>query len=436
VRERIAPDAREVADVIVVGGGPAGMMAAYQATHCGARVLLLEKMHRLGLKLGISGKGRCNVTNWSDLAELVAGMPGNGTFLYSAFAAFSPADLVAFLEEAGIATEIERGGRVFPASGRALDVVRALESRVAAAGVRVERRAPVRSITGAGDAGPWTVGTMDGVTRCGRAVILATGGASYPATGSTGDGYALAATLGHRIVTPRPSLVPLDCAEDFVARLAGLSLRNVRVSLRGRNGRASGSTLLGELLFTHTGVSGPTVLSLSRRIATGELPVPAILAIDLKPGLEAERLDARILRDFGAGTRRLFRNALGELLPRSLIPVVVERSGIAPDKPVHQVTREERERLVRLFKEFTLTVTGTRSMEEAIVTAGGVDVREVDPRTMESRVAPGLFLAGEVLDVDGYTGGYNLQAAFSTGWLAGRSAAKATVGTRAPGPGA
>lgn len=438
--------------MVVVGGGPAGMMAALQAASHGAQVVLLEKKDRLGLKLGISGKGRCNITNWTDVQGLIQGIPGNGRFLFSAFSAFGPADLTAFLDNLGVPTVTERGRRVFPASNRALDVVRALKGAVAAAGVRVRTTAPVVTLQPpAGSSGSWVALAADGSRTPGRAVVLATGGASYPATGSTGDGYRLAAGLGHRVVEPRPSLVPLVCAEEFVEQLAGLTLENVEVTLApaGREVQAEPEengggvrrqpdrprhrskahdrkpvTLFGELLFTHFGVSGPTVLSLSRAIATGDVPLPATLSIDLKPALTIEQLDARLLRDFGAEARRQYKNSLTGLLPRSLVPVVIQLSAIPPEKPVHQITRAERERLGHLLKGLRLTVAGTRGWEEAIVTTGGVDVREVDPRTMESLFRPGLFFAGEVLDVDGYTGGYNLQAAFSTGRLAGEGAAR------------
>ena len=427
--------------MVVVGGGPAGMMAAIQAASAGARTILLEKKDRLGLKLGISGKGRCNITNWTDVQGLVQAIPGNGRFLYSALTNFGPPELVAFLDRLGVPTMVERGRRVFPASNRALDVVRAMKGAVTAAGVKVRIAWPVAALQPPGSAGgTWVVATTGGERIPGHAVVLATGGASYPATGSTGDGYRLAAELGHRVVEPRPSLVPMICAEKFVAELSGLTLENVQVTLSAPEGgggrtRPAGVTgkanrlnpqisLFGDLLFTHFGVSGPTILSLSRALATGQIPLPAVLSIDLKPALSFEQLDARLLRDFGAETRRQYKNALGGLLPRSLIPVVIDRSEIPPEKPVHQITRPERERLAQLLKVFRLTVTATRSWEEAVVTTGGVDVGQVDPRTMESRLRPGLFFAGEVLDVDGFTGGYNLQAAFATGYLAGQAAAR------------
>ncbi len=431
-----------VSGVVVVGGGPAGMMAAVQAAAGGARTVLLEKKDRLGLKLGISGKGRCNLTNWTDVEGLVQGIPGNGRFLYSAFANFGPPDLVSFLDKLGVPTVVERGRRMFPVSNRALDVVRALKGAVAAAGVKVRTVAPVAGLLPpASDGGTWVVVTAGGERFQGHAVVLATGGASYPATGSTGDGYRLAAGVGHRIVEPRPSLVPMICAEEFVAALAGLTLENVQVTLVAGDGAGKaaktglGVSLFGDLLFTHFGVSGPTVLSLSRALATGRIPLPAVLSIDLKPALSLEQLDARLLRDFGAETRRQYKNALGGLLPRSLIPVIIGLSHIPPEKPVHQITRSERERLARLLKGMRLTVTATRSWEEAVVTTGGVDVGQVDPRTMESRLCPGLFFAGEVLDVDGFTGGYNLQAAFSTGHLAGRVAARKALSQAHKAPG-
>lgn len=413
--------------VVVVGGGAAGMMAAGRAAELGAPVTLLEKTNRLGKKLLISGKGRCNLTNATDIRGLVEGFPGQGAFLWSAFAAFSNQDLIEFFRSRGVPTKVERGGRVFPESDRAEEVAEALEGYLRAGGVRVVTDAPVEEIL-TSEGKVTGVLTRDGEGYPATAVILATGGASYPGTGSTGDGYGLAGRLGHTIIPPQPSLVPLETAEEWVRELQGLTLKNVRVRAEDSARRNIGEEF-GEMLFTHYGVSGPIILTLSRAVgqhlrAQGE---PVKLHLDLKPALSEEQLDARIQRDFEKYQRKAFRNALDDLLPRSLIPVAVRLSGINPDKPVHQVTREERLVLVRLLKDFTLTVTKTRSIKEAIVTAGGIATREINPKTMESKVVSGLFIAGELIDVDAYTGGFNLQAAFSTGFVAGSAAAIAVI---------
>jgi predicted Rossmann fold flavoprotein len=379
-------------------------------------VTVVEKNAVLGRKLRISGKGRCNLTNDTDVAGLLAHIPGNPRFLKHAFHRFTPRMTMAFFTEHGLALKTERGERVFPVSDDADDVAHALEGYCRDAGVRIASGVSVRRIVSAG-------GCVTGVeSATGRrypaeAVVLATGGASYPGTGSTGDGYRLAAELGHTIIPPRASLVPVETVETWPTELQGLSLRNVTLSVLAPGGERLYREQ-GELLFTHFGVSGPLVLSASRYLGEGQ---GAGLLIDLKPALEESRLDARVLRDFAGSQRRHFSNALGDLLPASLIPVMVRLSGIPADRPVHQVTREQRARLVRLLKNLTLTVRSLRPLAEAIITTGGVDVREVNPLTMESKRIQGLYLAGEVLDVDGLTGGFNLQIAWSTGRLAGES---------------
>ena len=407
--------------VIVVGGGVAGLMAAGQAAEMGADMLLLEKMNHPGRKLRIAGKGRCNLTNVAPVSEFIAHFGPNGRFLRQAFARFFNADLVAFFEELGVRTVAERGGRVFPSSGQAHDVVDALVWWIGKQGVTLRTRSPVKRLLVEGE----RVVGVQVPRRIYRAdaVIVATGGASYPATGSTGDGYRLAQAVGHTIVPIRPALVPLETAGDVAPRLQGLSLRNVTVRV-WVNGRKQAEAF-GEMLFTHFGVSGPIILSLSRQVVDAlRLGQTVVLSIDLKPALDEGKLDARLLRDLDVHGKQQFRTLLKELLPSKLISVCTDLMGIPPGKMAHQITSEERQRLRAWLKDFRLEVTGHRPFTEAIITAGGVDVREVDSRTMASRLVEGLYFAGEVLDVDADTGGYNLQAAFSTGWVAGRSAAR------------
>ncbi len=408
--------------VIVVGGGAAGLMAAGQAAEMGAETLLLEKKDRPGRKLRIAGKGRCNLTNVASVSQFVAHFGPNGRFLRQAFHQFFNSDLVAFFEELGIRTVTERGGRVFPASGQAQDVVDALVQWVGDQGVTLRTRSPVERLLVEGERVVGVLVSRGAVYRT-DAVIVATGGASYPATGSTGDGYRLAALVGHTIVSIRPALVPLETAGDVAPRLQGLSLRNVTVGVWVNEQKQAEA--FGEMLFTHFGVSGPIILSLSRQVVDAlRLGQRVILSIDLKPALDEGKLDARLLRDLDAHGKRHFRTLLKGLLPSKLIRVCIDLTGIPPDKVAHQITSEERKRLRTWLKGFRLEVTGHRPFTEAIITAGGVDTREVDPRTLASRLVEGLYFAGEVLDVDADTGGYNLQAAFSTGWLAGRSAAQ------------
>ncbi|MGS0765562.1 NAD(P)/FAD-dependent oxidoreductase [Syntrophomonas curvata] len=408
--------------IIVAGGGPAGMMAAAAAAENGGRVTLLEKKERPGKKLKLTGKGRCNITSARERENFLAGYAGNGRFLYSALNEFSNLDVIAFLNRHGLATVVERGQRVFPASNRAEDVVAVLYENMLAHGVEVICS---RRVEGIKVADSRVVGVKaEGELMPCQAVIVATGGMSYPGTGSTGDGYAWARAAGHHLVEPRPGLVPLVVKEEWVKRLQGLSLKNVRVHACRLNGSRVNEDF-GEMLFTHFGVSGPIILSMSRDI--GEVlyqrKEAVHLSIDLKPALSEEKLDERLQRDLYKYSRRQFKNSLNDLLPRKLIPVITELSGIDGDKESNQVNRAERRKLLKLLKGIELTVTGTRPIAEAIVTAGGVDVKEINPKTMESRLVKGLHFAGEIIDVDGYTGGFNLQAAFSTGYLAGKSAA-------------
>jgi hypothetical protein len=413
--------------IVVIGGGPAGLMAGGQAALAGASVTVLEKMPQPARKLRLTGKGRCNLTNIAPLPEFIGHFGPSGVFLRQALARFFSEDLVAFFEALGVGLVTERGGRVFPESGRAIEVADALVRWARQAGVTLRPRSPVAAllVDGGRARGVRVGGVGHGNDEIpADAVILATGGASYPATGSTGDGYRLARTAGHTIVPARPALVPLVTAGDLARRLQGLSLRNVtaRVIVDGRR-RAEA---FGEMLFTHFGLSGPIILTLSRTVGDALQDRRRVeISIDLKPALDSKQLDERLRRDIGEHGRQSYRVLLGGLLPRTLIPVCIDLTEIDPEKPGNQLVAPERMRLRDWLKDFRLPVTGHRSWEEAVVTAGGVDTREVDPRTMESRIVAGLHFAGEVLDIDGDTGGYNLQAAFSTGWLAGRAAAGA-----------
>ena len=413
--------------VVIVGGGAAGLMAAISAAENGADVLVLEKMPAPGRKILITGKGRCNFTNRCEITDFPKFFPNNGAFLYSALRAFDNQDLIDFLAAHGVPSKVERGGRLFPVSDKAVDVVDALVKTARQAGVRIQTSRPVQSIRVADGRVSGVVAGLETVPA--DAVILATGGLSYPGTGSTGDGYRLAKELGHSVTPLAPALVPLEVAESWIGELQGLSLKNVSALVR-INGRKVDSDF-GELMFTHFGLSGPIILSLSQAAsrALKQTPRPEIVvSVNLKPALTPETLDKRLQRDFTAFARKQFKNSLGELLPAKLIPVVIRLSGIAPEKPVHQISRDERRQLVELLQNLCFTIRGTRPVAEAVVTAGGVAVKEIQPKTMESRLVGGLYFAGEILDVDGYTGGYNLQAAFSTGYVAGRAAALADAG--------
>jgi predicted Rossmann fold flavoprotein len=401
--------------LVIIGGGPAGMMAGGTAGSRGLEVLLIEKNRTLGRKLLLTGKGRCNFTNDTDLQGLIDNIPVNGRFLYSAFSKFSNRDLIRFFNDLGVRTKVERGGRVFPESDRAEDILKALERYIRDNNVRVIHGEVKRVLKE--DNRVLGVILSDGRFIASDSVIIATGGLSYPQTGSTGDGYRFARELGHSIVPPKPSLVPLEIEEPWVSDLQGLTLKNVSIRVFDQFGKEV-YTDLGEMLFTHFGISGPIVLSASSHMRDIDKNRYRIV-IDLKPGLTEEALDRRVQRDFEKYSRRYFINSLGELLPRSLIPVVVELSGIPRDKYVNQISREERRILVKLLKGLNLTVSRFRPIEEAIVTSGGVNVSEINPSTMESKLVKGLFFAGEVIDVDGYTGGFNLQIAFSTGYVAG-----------------
>ncbi|HBR28432.1 MAG TPA: aminoacetone oxidase family FAD-binding enzyme [Firmicutes bacterium] len=401
--------------VVVVGGGPAGMMAAGTAGRRGCAVTLLEKNMRLGRKLLITGKGRCNLTNMMDVEGIIANIPVNGKFLYSALYRFSNREVVAFFQDWGLPTKVERGGRVFPVSDRSVDVVRALEKYMDHSQVQVMTgEATGILVDGSAVSG---VQLKDGRRIPADRVIIATGGRSYPLTGSTGDGYRFAAVLGHTITPLKPALVPLESSTPWIREVQGLALKNVAIKVLNNAGKTI-YTDFGELLFTHFGVSGPIILSASTHLEQAD---SYRLLIDLKPALTPEQLDLRLQRDFMKNGRKVFHNALTELLPRTLIPVMVELAAVDPDKPVNQINKVERQRLAALLKELALDITGLRPIAEAIVTAGGVAINEIDPTTMESKLVKGLFFAGEVIDVNAYTGGFNLQIAFSTGHLAGNS---------------
>ena len=404
-------------DIIVIGGGPAGMMAAIAAAEEGAGVCLLEPNERLGKKLNITGKGRCNLTNACGLETFLENVPRNGRFLYSAYSQFTSADVMAFFEALGVPLKVERGNRVFPVSDRAFDISGALEKRLRALGVNLHRER-----AGALDIRDGALCGVKGEKRdwsAGR-VVVATGGVSYPLTGSTGDGYRLARQAGHTIQEPRGSLVPLCAAGTLCPALQGLSLKNVALRLYENDRRIYRD--FGEMLFTHFGVSGPMVLSASAHIRDFSRKSYR-LEIDLKPALDEAALDKRLLSDFARYANQDFINALDGLLPRKLIEPFAALTGIDPRRKVHDLTREQRRRVLSLLKALPVEITGPRPVEEAIVTAGGVTVKEVDPSTMASKRLPGLYFAGEILDVDGYTGGFNLQIAWCTGRLAGRSAA-------------
>lgn len=402
-------------DGIVIGGGPAGMFAAITAAKRGEKVLLLEKNDRLGKKLLITGKGRCNVTNHTNAQGVLENIPRNSRFLYSAMAAFPPEKIEAFFEEQGCALKVERGNRVFPVSDRSQSVLQALQIALRQNHVAVE----TAHVTGIRtENGAVTGVEADGRFLSAKWVILATGGLSYPTTGSTGEGYPMAEALGHTVTPCHGSLVPLETEGRDCPEMQGLSLRNVAVKLVNEKGKTVFSDF-GELLFTHFGVSGPTVLSASAHLPEGKCR----LVIDLKPALDEEKLDERLLRDLELYKNRAMENAMVDLLPRSMIPVILRRANVDPAMQANALTKKDRRRLLSTLKAFDLTVTGRRPVAEAIITSGGVKVSEVDPKTMESKLVKNLYFAGEILDCDAYTGGFNLQIAWATAFSAGNAAA-------------
>lgn len=410
--------------VVVIGGGPAGMMAAICASQNGNQVVLIEKMQSLGRKLLITGKGRCNITSSLDMEDFIKNTPGNGMFLYSSYQKFTNKDIIQFLKEQGLLVKEERGNRIFPVTDKSLDVLKCFTKKIKELGINVKYETKAEEIL-VQDATIKGVKTNKGILEADK-VILATGGKSYPLTGSTGDGYELAKKLGHTITKIKPSLVPLEIYDKNLCKnLQGLSLKNVKIHLEDKETRKKIYEDFGEMLFTHFGVSGPIILSSSahlvryKKIEEKLSNRQIILKIDFKPALLEEKLDSRILRDFDKQKNKQFKNSLEELLPQKLISTIVEKSEITPEKKVNEISKEERRKLVKLLKNFEIEIKGFRTIEEAIITSGGIKIKEINPKTMESKIVKGLYFAGEVIDVDSYTGGFNLQIAYSTGYVAG-----------------
>ena len=402
--------------IAVAGGGAAGMIAAVFAARNGNEVSLYEKNEKLGKKLFITGKGRCNLTNTAEMEDMFNAVVSNPKFLYSSFYSFTNDQTIAFFEELGVKTKTERGGRVFPASDHSSDVIHGLERELNRLGVRIELNIEVKEIlTENGKVQGLMLASGKKVEA--DAVIVAAGGLSYPSTGSTGDGYRMARSCGHKVTRLFPALVPMEVKEWYAKELMGLSLRNIEITIT--DGTKKLYQDFGEMLFTHYGVSGPVILSASSIVGSRLAEKELTLHIDLKPALTKEQLDKRVLREFDANHNRQFKNASAGLFPAKLRPVIVELSGIPEEKKVNEITREERKKFTDLIKDFSMTLTGLRSYNEAIITKGGVSVKEIDPGTMESKLVKGLFFAGEVLDLDAVTGGFNLQIAWSTGFLAG-----------------
>ena len=407
--------------VIVIGGGPAGMFAAIAAAENGHQVLLLEKNEKLGKKLFITGKGRCNITNSSDMEVLFQSVVTNRKFLYSAFYAYDNQMVIDFFEQAGLSVKNERGNRIFPVSDHSSDVIAALQRTLKKDGVEIRLFSEVRTLlyqdTPEGDRQVCGVQLSNGEKLAADDVIVATGGFSYQTTGSTGDGYRFAKEAGHTVTAICPSLVPFNVKEAYVRQMQGLSLKNINVRIY--NGKKKLYDEFGEMLFTHFGVSGPLILTASAMLKPDLAKQPLHMEIDLKPALTEEQLDKRLLKDFEEAKNRQFKNSIGRLFPAKMIPVILELSGIDPDKKVNEITKEERQQFLHLIKAFPMTLNGVRDFNEAIITKGGIKVSEVNPSTMESKLVKNLYFCGEVLDLDAVTGGFNLQIAWSTGHLAG-----------------
>ena len=404
--------------VIIIGGGAAGMFCGVHAGRAGHQVHIYEKNEKLGKKLFITGKGRCNVTNNCAVEELFPAVMSNSKFLYSAFYTYNSQDVMDFFEEAGVSLKTERGNRVFPCSDHSSDIIRALERELKKAGVTVHLNTPVKDLY-VKDERVCGVFLEDGTLKEADKVIVATGGLSYPTTGSTGDGYLFAQKTGHRIADTEPSLVPLETEEEYTHRMAGLSLKNVSLTLK--SGKKKIYEDFGEMMFTHQGITGPMVLSASTKTGRYLQKAPIKAFLDLKPALSPEQLDSRVLREFDAAQNKQFKNVIGVLFPSSLTPVMLELGGISPEKKIHEISREERLRFESIVKAFPFTVTGMGSFKEAVITRGGVSVRDIRPGTMESRIINDLYFIGEVLDLDAVTGGYNLQIAWSTAYLAAQA---------------
>ena len=417
--------------VIVIGGGPAGMMAAITSKQYGNEVVLLEKMNSLGRKLLITGKGRCNITSSLPIEDFIPNTPGNGQFLYSAFKNYSNIDIIEFMKEQGLEVKEERGHRIFPVTDKSIDVLECFKKKLKELDVEIKYNSKVLDIYKENDKFIVLVENNNGKEKYSAdKVIIATGGKSYPLTGSTGDGYVLAKKLGHTVTDIKPSLVPLESYDiDICKELQGLSLKNVEIELKDIDSNKTIYKDFGEMIFTHFGVSGPTILSGSAHLVRynnhnygiKELynNKKIVLSIDFKPALSEEKLDERVLRDFEEFKNKQFKNSLDKLLPKKLIPVVIEKVGINPDKKVNEITRDERKKLVKVLKNFEILISDFRPIEEAIITSGGINIKEINPKTMESKIVSGLYFAGEIIDVDSYTGGFNLQIAYSTGYTAG-----------------
>ena len=412
--------------VIVIGGGPAGMMSAISSAENGNDVTIIEKMQSLGRKLLITGKGRCNITSSLDMDEFIKNIPGNGMFLYSAFKNYTNQDIIKLLKEEGLEVKEERGNRIFPVTDKSLNVLKCFEKKLKSLNVNIILNTKVKEIL-VEDNIVKGVKTEKEIINADK-VILATGGKSYPLTGSTGDGYVMAQKLGHTVTKINPSLVPLEAFDKETCKnLQGLSLKNVQIELIDKNKNKVIYEDFGEMLFTHFGVSGPTILSSSAHLVRykniqqlfNENKIS--LKIDFKPALSEEKLNDRILRDFNEEKNKMFRNSLDKLLPQKLIPTIIKISGIDPNKKVNEITKIERKNLVKLLKNFEITIKGFRSIDEAIITSGGIKIKEINPKTMESKIIKGLYFAGEIIDVDAYTGGFNLQIAYSTGYTAGKT---------------
>ena len=418
--------------VIIIGGGPAGMLAAISSAQNGNEVTILEKMDMLGKKLLITGKGRCNITSNIPIEDFIKNIPGNGMFMYSSFNNFDNTDIIKLLQEEGVDTKVERGNRIFPVSDKSQDVQKALIKRLKKLNVKTVLNAKVESILVNEEREAYgVVAKINGKKEkiLAEKIIIATGGKSYPGTGSTGDGYAILKQLGHTITQIRPSLVPLTASKDkgleLCKNMQGLSLKNVQIKLKDMQKNKIIYEDFGEMLFTHFGVSGPTILSGSAHLLRYKNVDELLkngnieLSIDLKPALTEEKLDERILRDFNEEKNKVFKNSLDKLLPKKMIDTIIELSGINPNKKVNEITKKERLELVRVLKNVRICISGFRPIEEAIVTSGGVSIKEINPKTMESKIIKNLFIAGEIIDVDAYTGGFNLQIAYSTGYTAG-----------------
>lgn len=412
--------------VVVIGGGPAGMMSAIASAEQGNQVILIEKMSSLGRKLLITGKGRCNITSSLDMDDFIKNTPGNGRFLYSCYQEFTNQDILEFLKKQGVEVKEERGNRIFPVTDKSLDVLRAFTKRLKELNVKLEYNTKVEKVLIEENK---VIGVKaNNKTIHADKVILATGGKSYPLTGSTGDGYKLASDVGHTITSIKPSLVPLETYNKKICQdMQGLSLRNVKIQLKDVEKDKIIYEEQGEMIFTHFGVSGPTILSSSahlvryKNIEEKFANKKIVLTIDFKPALSEEKLDARVVRDFDKQKNKQYKNSLDELLPQKLIPIIVERSNINANKKVNEITKEERKALIKLLKHFELEIKQFRPIDEAIITSGGVSIKEINPKTMESKLINGLYFAGEIVDVDSYTGGFNLQIAYSTGYVAGKN---------------